>query len=38
MDLIWKHIFSELKVNPNEYPILLTEPALNPHKERAKMA
>ncbi|KRW98516.1 hypothetical protein PPERSA_00113 [Pseudocohnilembus persalinus] len=38
MDLIWQHIFSELKVNPNEYPIFLTEPALNPLAEKAKMA
>lgn len=30
MDLIWNHIFQELKVNTKETPVFLTEPPLNP--------
>lgn len=30
MDLIWKYIFQELKVNPKECPVFITEPPLNP--------
>jgi actin-related protein len=32
MDLIWKYIFTELKVNPKECPVFLTEPPLNPYE------
>jgi hypothetical protein len=44
MDLLWKYTFSELKASPKEvifflsilvkYPILLTEPIMNPLKEK----
>lgn len=38
MEAIWFHIFNELKVSPKEHPILLTEPPLNPFKNRIKTA
>jgi centractin len=38
MCLLWKHIYSELKVSASEHPVLLTESPLNPSKNRAKMA
>ena len=38
MELLWRHIFDELKVSPKEHPILLTEPPLNPYSNRLKMA
>ena len=31
MDLLWSYIFQELKVNPKESPVFLTEPPLNPY-------
>jgi len=30
MEHIYRHIFEELKVNPKEHPVLLTESPLNP--------
>ncbi|RKP19220.1 Actin/actin-like protein [Rozella allomycis CSF55] len=39
MELIWSYIFSqELKVSPEEHPILLTEAPLNSRKHREKVA
>lgn len=38
MESLWRHIFDELKVNPKEHAILLTDPPLNPYDNRAKMA
>ena len=38
MEAIWRHVFEELKVNPKEHPILLTEPPLNPYNNRIKTA
>ena len=38
MEAIWRHIFDELKVNPREHPILLTEPPLNPIGNRIRTA
>lgn len=38
MELIWRHIFSEMKVNAEEHPVLLTEAPLNPRKNREKAA
>ncbi len=39
METIWNHIFyEELKIKPEERPILLTESALNPPYNREKMA
>ena len=38
MEAIWRHVFEELKVNPREHPILLTEPPNNPIGNRIKTA
>lgn len=38
MELIWRHIYSEMKVNQEEHPVLLTEAPLNPRKNREKAA
>ena len=39
MELLWDYAFRhELRVDPSEHPILLTEPPLNPKKNREKMA
>jgi len=38
MEKIYRYIFEELKVNPKEHPVLLTEPVLNPIGNRIKMA
>ena len=38
MEAIWRHVFDELKVNPREHPILLTEPPLNPIGNRIRTA
>ncbi|CAG9333371.1 unnamed protein product [Blepharisma stoltei] len=39
MKTIWHHLFSkELKANPAEFPILITEPPLNPKDARERMA
>lgn len=38
MEHIYRHIFEELKVNPREHPVLLTEPPLNPIQNRKKLA
>lgn len=38
MELIWRHIYSEMKVNTEEHPVLLTEAPLNPRKNREKAA
>ena len=38
MEAIWGHVFDELKVSAKEHPILLTEPPLNPFKNRERTA
>ncbi len=38
MEKIWNYAFhKKLKIEPEEHPILLTEPALNPKQNREKM-
>jgi len=36
MELIWEYSFSKLKVNPTDQPTLLTEPPLNPNRNRER--
>ncbi|MHA1911111.1 MAG: actin, cytoplasmic 2 [Candidatus Kariarchaeaceae archaeon] len=39
MERIWHFtFFNDLRVNPSEHPVLLTEPPLNAHMNREKMA
>lgn len=38
MEKIYRYIFEELKVNPKEHHVLLTEPVLNPIGNRIRMA
>lgn len=38
MEKIWSHaFFNELRIDPREHPVMLTEPALNPKSNRERM-
>ena len=37
MEHVWNHIYTEMKVNSEEHPVLLTEAALNPRRNREKV-
>eukprot|EP01066_Platyproteum_vivax_P008594 Platyproteum_vivax@DN3630_c0_g1_i1.p1 len=38
MENIWTHVYSDLRANSEEHPVLLTESPLNPRKNREKSA
>jgi actin-related protein len=39
METVWKSVYSELKIhNPQEHNVLITESALNPYSNRAKIS
>jgi len=39
MENIWSHIFTnEIRVEPTDYPVMLTEAPMNPKANREKMA
>ena len=38
MEILWRHVFDELKVSPKEHPVLLTEAPLNPYNNRIRAA
>lgn len=38
MSIVWARMFEELRVDPSQYPVLLTEAPMNPNKNREKMA
>eukprot|EP00914_Ancora_sagittata_P031234 GHVO01063174.1.p1 GENE.GHVO01063174.1~~GHVO01063174.1.p1 ORF type:complete len:346 (+),score=23.13 GHVO01063174.1:118-1038(+) len=38
MEHLWGHVYSEVKVTPEEHPVLLTEAPLNPKKNRERAA
>lgn len=37
LELLWDHTFDLLDAEPAAHPVLLTEPPLNPHKNRERM-
>ena len=39
LEKVWHHtLFSELRVSPEEHPIMMTETSLNPKADREKVA
>ncbi len=38
MEHLWKSIYNELKINSQDHNVLITEAALNPYANRAKIA
>lgn len=39
MEIIWRHVFYDrLRVQPQDHPVMLTEPAMNPKANRERMA
>lgn len=38
MEQVWQQVYTDLKVNSEEHPVLLTEAALNPKRNREKAA
>ncbi|XP_060075292.1 uncharacterized protein LOC132554981 [Ylistrum balloti] len=38
METVWHHVFSDLRINPIDNNVLVTEPLLNPMTNREKMA
>jgi centractin len=38
MELVWNHIYQELSIQSEEHPVLLTEPPLNPSKNKEQTA
>ncbi|XP_002720324.1 actin-related protein T1-like [Oryctolagus cuniculus] len=39
MEKLWNHLFEvELRVKPNEQPVIMTEPSLNPRETRERIA
>jgi centractin len=38
MEQLWNHAYHELSINPEDHPVLLTEPPLNPIKNREQAA
>ena len=39
LEKIWHHtLFSELRVSPENHPVMLTETSLNPREDREKVA
>ena len=39
LEKIWHHtLFSELRVSPEEHPVMLTETSINPKPDREKVA
>lgn len=38
MELIWRHVYSDMKIVAEEHPVLLTEAPLNPRRNREKAA
>ena len=38
MELLWSLVYSELKINQEDHPVLMTEMPLNPRRNREKLA